>query len=236
MLGVVTVVAGLSTGNKIGLAVVGGAFIVFALLSSFVLPKRYPNFPGRHVGWFVVAGVCFLLAMLTAVLVFGVEEPASESAGTTAAQTTTAETTTAQTSDRADDDRGDDHRNVDRGQRRRRGRRRRPGRRGRGEGGLRERRLRRLPHTGGGQGERERRPEPRSAQAVLRPGRAPGRDRRRRDAVLQGRAERQADRGRVRIRQLVRLRLNGPRNDESRSGEERESPQFTSVTGFRGSR
>lgn len=98
MLGVVTVVAGLSTGNKIGLAVVGGAFIVFALLSSFVLPKRYPNFPGRHVGWFVVAGVCFLLAMLTAVLVFGVEEPpASESAGTTAAQTTTAETTTAQT-------------------------------------------------------------------------------------------------------------------------------------------
>jgi len=46
----------------------------------------------------VVAGVCFLLAMLTAVLVFGVEEPpASESAGTTAAQTTTAETTTAQT-------------------------------------------------------------------------------------------------------------------------------------------
>ena len=96
MLGVVTVVAGLSTGNKIGLAVVGGAFIVFALLSSFVLPKRYPNFPGRHVGWFVVAGVCFLLAMLTAVLVFGVEEPpASESAGTTAAQTTTAETTTA---------------------------------------------------------------------------------------------------------------------------------------------
>jgi len=98
VLGVVTVVAGLSTGNKIGLAVVGGAFIVFALLSSFVLPKRYPNFPGRHVGWFVVAGVCFLLAMLTAVLVFGVEEPpASESAGTTAAQTTTAETTTAQT-------------------------------------------------------------------------------------------------------------------------------------------
>ena len=98
MLGVVTVVAGLSTGNKIGLAVVGGAFIVFALLSSFVLPKRYPNFPGRHVGWFVVAGVCFLLAMLTAVLVFGVEEPpASESAGTTAAQTTTAETTTGQT-------------------------------------------------------------------------------------------------------------------------------------------
>src|SRR3954462_925309 len=81
----------------IGLAVVGGAFILFALLSLFVLPKRYPGFPGRHVGWYVVAGICFLIAMITAVLVFGVEEPSSESEGTTAAQTTTAQTTTAQT-------------------------------------------------------------------------------------------------------------------------------------------
>ncbi len=40
----------LTTGHKIGLLVVGLAFIVFALVSSFVLPRRNPNFPGRGVG------------------------------------------------------------------------------------------------------------------------------------------------------------------------------------------
>src|SRR4051794_21515804 len=69
------VVAALSTGNKIGLALVGGAFILFALASSFVLPARYPNFPGRHVGWYVVAGIGFFIAMISAVIIFGVEKP-----------------------------------------------------------------------------------------------------------------------------------------------------------------
>ena len=35
--------AALSTGNKIGLAVVGGTFILFALTSSFILPRRRPD-------------------------------------------------------------------------------------------------------------------------------------------------------------------------------------------------
>jgi mono/diheme cytochrome c family protein len=74
MLGVTLVLAGLTTGNKIGLAAVGAAFIVFALVSSFLLPARYPNFPGRHVGWYVAAGLLFLVAMLAAVLVFGREK------------------------------------------------------------------------------------------------------------------------------------------------------------------
>jgi cytochrome c6 len=94
------VVAALSTGNEIGLAVVGGAFILFALVSSFVLPARYPNFPGRHVGWYVVAGIFFFVAMVSAVIAFGVEkkEPAKPGAVTTtaaAATTTGAATTTA---------------------------------------------------------------------------------------------------------------------------------------------
>jgi mono/diheme cytochrome c family protein len=91
------VVAGLSTGNKIGLALVGGAFILFALVSSFVLPARYPNFPGRHVGWYVAAGILFFIAMISAVLVFGVEkkEPASAAEATTTAAATTTATTTA---------------------------------------------------------------------------------------------------------------------------------------------
>jgi mono/diheme cytochrome c family protein len=93
------VVAALSTGNKIGLAVVGGAFIIFSLVSSLVLPARYPNFPGRHVGWYVAAGILFFVAMISAVLVFGVEkkEPAAagEATTTAAATTTGAATTTA---------------------------------------------------------------------------------------------------------------------------------------------
>ena len=53
MLSTSLVVAGLSSGHKIGLATVGGVFILFALVSSFVLPRRNPNFPGRGVGWYV---------------------------------------------------------------------------------------------------------------------------------------------------------------------------------------
>ena len=97
MLGTVSlVVAALSTGNQIGLAVVGGAFILFSLVSSFVLPARYPNFPGRHVGWYVAAGVLFFIAMISAVIVFGVEkkEPAAAAAATTPAATTTGAATT----------------------------------------------------------------------------------------------------------------------------------------------
>src|SRR5258708_8534087 len=86
------VVAALSTGNQIGLAVVGGAFILFSLVSSFVLPARYPNFPGRHVGWYVAAGILFFVAMISAVLVFGVEKKEAAPAGggpTTAPAATT---------------------------------------------------------------------------------------------------------------------------------------------------
>src|SRR5579884_268871 len=96
------VVAGLSTGHEIGLAAVGAAFIVFALVSSFVLPRRNPNFPGRHMGLYVTLCVLFFIAMLAAVLVFGKErEAAGESPAHTATQsgslpgqTTSAPTTT----------------------------------------------------------------------------------------------------------------------------------------------
>ena len=89
------VVAGLSTGHKIGLATVGAAFIVFALASSFVLPRRIPNFPGRFMGLYLTIAALFFVAMLAAVLIFGKEKPEAAGAGhtTTAAQTTPATTT-----------------------------------------------------------------------------------------------------------------------------------------------
>ena len=96
-------VAALTSGQKIGIATVGAAFIVFALVCSFLLPRRSPNFPGKHVGWFVVVCVAFLIAMLSAVLVFGKEkaEPAGAAeappAVTTTAVTTTTSSSTAST-------------------------------------------------------------------------------------------------------------------------------------------
>jgi sulfite dehydrogenase len=87
------VVADLSSGNKIGLAVVGAAFIVFALVSSFVLPRRSPNFPGRFLGVYITVSVLFFLAMLSAVLIFGKEK--SEAAGAAEHTTTAAHTTPA---------------------------------------------------------------------------------------------------------------------------------------------
>jgi uncharacterized cupredoxin-like copper-binding protein len=79
--------AALSTGNKIGLAVVGGTFIVFALTSSFVASRRRPDFPGRNgLSVFVLASFVLFAAMVSAVVVFGVEKSeakgAHEPAGT----------------------------------------------------------------------------------------------------------------------------------------------------------
>ena len=81
--------AGLSTGHMVGLAVVGAIFIGFALASSFLAPKRWPDFPGEH-GLPVFVIVCFVLfvAMLTAVEVFGVEKPESEKKGAATVPTT----------------------------------------------------------------------------------------------------------------------------------------------------
>ncbi len=90
---VVPVVAALSTGHKIGLAAVGIAFIVFALVSSLVLPRRNPDFPGKHLGLFITVCALFFVAMISAVLVFG-REPKEASAETTPAATTTAPSTT----------------------------------------------------------------------------------------------------------------------------------------------
>jgi len=99
------VVAGLSSGHKIGLAVVGGAFIAFALVSSFVLPRRDPNFPGKRIWLYIGVCVLFFVAMLSAVLVFGREskEAAAAAPATTSGATTTTTTPTTTTSTAAGD-------------------------------------------------------------------------------------------------------------------------------------
>jgi len=74
---VLHLVAGLSTSHKIGLAVVGAVFIVFALSASFLAPRRWPDFPGRNgMGPFVIACVVIFAGMLSAVYFFGKESEA----------------------------------------------------------------------------------------------------------------------------------------------------------------
>lgn len=80
------VLAGMSTGNRIGLAVVAAVFIAFALSVSFLAPERWPDFPGRNaLGVFVIA--CFVLfgGMLAAVFVFGKETEEAKGASEAAA-------------------------------------------------------------------------------------------------------------------------------------------------------
>jgi len=69
--------AGLTTGHKIGLGVVAIAFISFALFSSFVAPRRRPDFPGKNgLSVFVIACLVLFAAMISAVEVFGAESEA----------------------------------------------------------------------------------------------------------------------------------------------------------------
>lgn len=69
--------AGLSTGHKIGLAVVAAVFIAFALSASFLAPRRRPDFPGKNgLSVFIIACVFLFAAMLSAVAVFGKETEA----------------------------------------------------------------------------------------------------------------------------------------------------------------
>jgi plastocyanin len=71
--------AGLTTGHKIGLGVVGLSFIVFALASSFLFPRRNPDFPGKQwMSVYVIACLVFFGAMVASVLVFGREAKEAE--------------------------------------------------------------------------------------------------------------------------------------------------------------
>ena len=47
----------ITSNGKIGLGLVALTFIVFALVSSFVLPRRDPNFPGNRLGVYVAVVV-----------------------------------------------------------------------------------------------------------------------------------------------------------------------------------
>jgi mono/diheme cytochrome c family protein len=91
------VLLGLSTGHAVGLAVVAGAFVLFAFASALLVPRRWPDFPGQNLRWFIVATLVLFVATLAAVEVFAKEpkelneaavgETATEPPGTTTQET-----------------------------------------------------------------------------------------------------------------------------------------------------
>jgi mono/diheme cytochrome c family protein len=73
------IVAGLSTGQKAGIAIAGALFIAFSLLSSFLAPRYNANFPGRQLRWYLVVCVLFFVGMMSTI-VFVAREPETEAA------------------------------------------------------------------------------------------------------------------------------------------------------------
>ena len=69
----VTSLLAITSNGKIGLGLVALLFIAFALVSSFVLPRRDPNFPGRRLGAYVAVSALIFVAMIAAVVVFAKE-------------------------------------------------------------------------------------------------------------------------------------------------------------------
>ena len=66
--------AAVSTQNKLLLGGMALIFILFALVSSFVFPRRNPNFPGDGLNVFLFATAVLFVGMLLAVEFFAVEE------------------------------------------------------------------------------------------------------------------------------------------------------------------
>ena len=87
----------LSTGHKLGLGLCVLGFAGFSLIVSMLVPRWYPQFPGRGLRVFVIACVLLFVGMISAVVFIARETSAAEAKGpetTTQATTTTTTSTT----------------------------------------------------------------------------------------------------------------------------------------------
>jgi cytochrome c553 len=76
------VLIAITTNGKIGLAVLAGLFIAFALLSSFYFPRRNPDFPGNRLGLFTLVAAVLFVGTMAGVFYFAKEEEHAEAAET----------------------------------------------------------------------------------------------------------------------------------------------------------
>ena len=63
----------LSSGHKLGLALAVLVFAGFSLVASMVVPRRWPQFPGRLLPAFLVVSFVLFFGMMAAVVIFGAE-------------------------------------------------------------------------------------------------------------------------------------------------------------------
>ena len=69
--------------GKLGLGILAGLLIVFALLSSFYFPRRDPNFPGNRLGLFVLVATVLFVGTIAGVVFFAKEEEGEHGAEAT---------------------------------------------------------------------------------------------------------------------------------------------------------
>jgi uncharacterized cupredoxin-like copper-binding protein len=89
----------LSTGQKIGLGLAVLGFAGFSLIVSMLVPRWYPQFPGRGLRVFLVTCVLLFVGMMSAVIFVARETSEAEAKGTqpSSQSTSTQATTTAAT-------------------------------------------------------------------------------------------------------------------------------------------
>jgi mono/diheme cytochrome c family protein len=81
------VLLALSSTQKLGIGLVAAAFVVFALISAMLIPRYRPDFPAKHMGWFIAACVTFTVAMLATIAFVAKETEHEAAAETQPAQT-----------------------------------------------------------------------------------------------------------------------------------------------------
>ena len=89
----------LSANQKLGIALMAGAFVVFALICAMLIPRYRPDFPGRHMGWFIAACMLFTVGMLATIAFVAKEAGEEEAAAHETATTETTETTETETTE-----------------------------------------------------------------------------------------------------------------------------------------
>ena len=85
-------VIALSSGQKTGLLIAAGVFIAFSLASSFLFPRRDPDFPGRSLSLFVTVTLALFIGMMAAIFVLAKEDEAEGGGHEAAAETGGTET------------------------------------------------------------------------------------------------------------------------------------------------
>jgi mono/diheme cytochrome c family protein len=93
------VLLALSANQKLGIALMAAVFVVFALISAMLIPRYRPDFPARHMAWFIAACVLLTVGMLATVAFVARETEHEAAAETDTTETETTGTTETETTE-----------------------------------------------------------------------------------------------------------------------------------------